>query len=143
MTDAMDPWSTGGLISEPFIDPQLLDDLTASREERRIHPTAFLLVILRRYWAEATPDEADADWLRTVRQNPAFAADVLDNLRQIVDDPPTHLATLIVVQARVIFYKEVGSRQQPYDDADYREWLRGVLAVWAKSYRDDDQSGQQ
>jgi hypothetical protein len=117
-------------LREPWIDSQLLADLTADTDSRLANPEAFLITIIRRYWAEATPDEATSAWERTVRSHPGFAIDVLNCLYQITQNPPANLVSLIVDQGRVIFYKDTPEGRKPYKAADYIAWLRQLYSDW-------------
>ena len=117
-------------IHEPYIDPQILADLTADTQSRLANPGAFLVTIIRRYWAESTAEEATSLWEKTVRNNPGYAIDVLNCLHQIIEDPPANLASLIVNQGRVMFYKTSPEGQEPYDAADYVAWLRDLYSDW-------------
>jgi hypothetical protein len=115
---------------EPWIDSQDLADLTADTASRLARPDLFLITVLRRYWNEATAEEARSVWQGTVRSHPSYAIDVLNGLYQITQDPPENLVTLIVDQARVIFYKDTPQGRKPYDAEDYVAWLNEVYADW-------------
>jgi hypothetical protein len=123
-----------GVEREPYIDPQVLADLTADTEARLARPSEFLITILRRYWAEATADEATSDWRRTVRSNPGYAIDVLNCLHQITNDPPADLVELIVGQGRVIFYNDTPEAWKPFEAADYVAWLSTVASEWQEIF---------
>jgi hypothetical protein len=123
-----------GVEREAYIDPQVLADLTADTEARLARPGAFLITILRRYWTEATADEATSDWRRTVGSNPGYAIDVLNCLHQITNDPPADLIALIVDQGRVIFYKDTPEGRKPFDAADYVAWLSRVASEWQEIF---------
>ena len=124
-----------GVKRDAYIDPQVLADLTADTEARLAHPGKFLITILRRYWAEATADEATTSWRRTVRSNPGYAIDVLNCFHQIINDPPADLVELIVGQSRVIFYNVTSEGWKPFDVADYVAWLSTVRSSGRKSSR--------
>jgi hypothetical protein len=123
-----------GVKRDAYIDPQVLADLTADTEARLAHPGKFLITILRRYWAEATADEATTSWRRTVRSNPGYAIDVLNCFHQVISDPPADLVELIVGQSRVIFYNVTSEGWKPFDVADYVAWLSTVAVEWQEIF---------
>jgi len=96
----------------PWLDSQDLADLTADTKSRLARPDLFLITILRRYWNEATAEEACSVWQGTVRSHPSYAIDVLNGLYQITQDPPENLVTLIVDQGRGDLLQAHHSRQQ-------------------------------
>ena len=118
----------------PWLDSQDLADLTADTKSRLARPDQFLITILRRYWNEATAEEACSIWQGTVRSHPSYAIDVLNGLYQITQDPPENLVTLIVDQGRVIFYKHATQGRKPYDAEDYLAWLNEVYEDWYASF---------
>jgi len=121
VTTSDDPDWTAGLAER-------IEEESRSRTE---DPSTFLVEVLRHYWLDSTPDEADRLWRVTVRDQPFYAVDVLNCLYRISEDPPADLVDLIVGRSEVVLHLEgPDGRLVPFGVQDYARWLRAVHDRW-------------